>query len=48
MESASTADVELVSLQGHHSDEDKGPGKAQDQESIAPFKGKTKEDQAFS
>ena len=38
MESAPTADVELVSLRGHHSDEDEGPGKAQDQESTAPFK----------
>ena len=37
MESASTADVELVSLRGHQSDEDKGLGKVQDQESIAPF-----------
>ena len=37
MESASTADVELVSLRGHHSDEDQGLGKVQDQESIAPF-----------
>ena len=38
MESASTADVELVSLRGHHSDEDEGLGKVQDQESIAPVK----------
>ena len=38
MESASTADVELVSLRGHQSDEDEGLGKVQDQESIAPFK----------
>ena len=37
MESASTADVELVSLRGHQSDEDEGLGKVQDQESIAPF-----------
>ena len=37
MESASTADVELVSLRGHQSDEDQGLGKVQDQESIAPF-----------
>ena len=37
MESASTADIELVSLRGHQSDEDEGLGKVQDQESIAPF-----------
>ena len=37
MESASTADVELVSLRGHQSDEDEGLEKVQDQESIAPF-----------
>jgi hypothetical protein len=37
MESASTADAELVSLRGYHSDEDQGLGKVQDQESIAPF-----------
>ena len=36
MESAFTADDELVSLRGHPSDEDKGLGKVQDQESIAP------------
>ena len=36
MESAPTADVELVSLQGHQSDEDEDLRKAQDHESIAP------------
>ena len=48
MESASTADVELVSLRCHRSDEDEGLGKVQDQESIAPFEEETKEDRAFS
>ena len=37
MESAPAADVEWVSLRGHHSDEDEGLGKVQDQESISPF-----------
>ena len=48
MESAPTADVELVSLRGHRSDEDEGLGKVQDQESIAPFEEKTKEDRTLS